>query len=523
MAKVEDSSPAQATIKATEREKKSPCQIERATEPCAIVIFGASGDLTKRKLIPSLFRLYINGLLPSEFLIVGTGRKDMGNDAFRDKMKKALGNDSAFKNKENKIKEFLSTLYYEQLDYSDLTAYEKLSHKLKELESEGIPGGNRIYYLSTPPSVYTTITENLGLSHLSMENGGWRRIVIEKPFGRDLDSARALNAHIRHYFKENQIFRIDHYLGKETVQDILMFRFANSIFEPIWDRRYIDHVQITTAESIGIENRAGYYDKSGVMRDMFQNHMLQLVALTAMEPPAAFEADAVRDEKVKVLRSIRPIPLSEINKHLALGQYDKGAIDDNAVISYRDEEDIKDNSHTATYAAIKLYLDNWRWKGVPFYLRSGKRLARRKTEIAVQFRHVPHFMFRNVMEDEINPNTLVFTIQPDEGIKLTLQTKMPGTKVCLREVVMDFKYKDFYSGAGVDAYERVLIDCLEGDHTLFVREDGVDYAWKLLTPVLEAIESDPKSAPFEMYESGSQGPELADRLIGKDGRKWRGL
>lgn len=512
-----------ATVQTPETGKKSPCEIERATEPCAIVIFGASGDLTERKLIPSLFRLFINGLLPPEFLIIGTGRRDVGDEGFREKMKKALLSDSSFESKKKDLKEFLSTLYYEQLDYGDLNDYTKLSERLKELESVGIPGGNRIYYLSTPPSVYTTISENLGLSHLSGENGGWRRIIIEKPFGHDLASARALNTHIRHHFKENQIFRIDHYLGKETVQDILMFRFANTIFEPIWDRRYIDHVQITAAESIGIENRAGYYDKSGVIRDMFQNHMLQLLTLTAMEPPAAFEADAVRDEKVKVLKSLRPIPLDTLSDYLALGQYEKGEIDNKNVISYRDEENILDDSKTATYAAIKLYVDNWRWKGVPFYLRSGKRMARRKTEIAVQFRHVPHFMFRSVMEDEINPNTLVFTIQPDEGIKLTLQTKMPGTKVCLREVVMDFKYKDFYSGVSVDAYERVLIDCLEGDHTLFVREDGVDYAWKLLTPVLEAIESDPKSAPFEMYESGREGPQLADKLIEKDGRKWRVL
>lgn len=515
--------PFEASLKVPDAGRGAPCEIERASEPCAIVIFGASGDLTKRKLIPSLYCLYTNGLLPEEFIILGTGRKGMSDDAFRESMERALRGGRSCGPDEEKLADFVKTLFYQQIDYSDPAAYEGLSRRLDILESEGIPGGNRVYYLSTPPAVYAPISENLGVSGLAGEDTGWRRIVVEKPFGRDIETAKALNNRLHRHFREDQVFRIDHYLGKETVQDVLMFRFANAIFEPVWNRRYIDHVQITAAESIGIENRAGYYEQSGVIRDMFQNHMLQLVALTAMEPPAVFDADSVRDEKVKVFRSIRPFSIDTLGEHLALGQYLGGEVDGEKVLSYKEEEGVSPRSRTPTYAAMKLYIDNWRWKGVPFYIRSGKRLSKRHTEIAVQFRHVPHFMFRNVMEEEISPNILVFTIQPDEGIELTMQTKMPGTKVCLREVVMDFKYSDFYSGVGVDAYERVLIDCLSGDHTLFVREDGVDATWKRLTPVLEAIESDPKLAPVEMYPSGTDGPPSAGVLMERDGRRWRRL
>ena len=511
----------EATLKMGEGRKKSPCEIERASDPCAIVIFGASGDLTRRKLIPSLFKLYTNGLLPDEFLIVGTGRKDIGDATYREDMGRAPGIAEADGVEGSSRETFLKNIYYQQLHYDDPDSYVRLAGRLHELEEVGIPGGNRIYYLSTPPEVYTSISDNLGISGMANQEGGWRRIVVEKPFGRDIDTASNLNERIRSHFSESQIFRIDHYLGKETVQDVLMFRFANAIFEPIWNRTYIDHVQITTAESLGIEKRAGYYEKSGVIRDMFQNHMLQLVSLIAMEPPAVFDADSVRDEKVKVLKSIRPVNLKELNEHLALGQYSKGEIDGRKVRSYREEEGVREGSLTPTFAALKLYLDSWRWKGVPFYLRSGKRLASRKTEIAIQFRHVPHSMFKNAMTGEIRPNTLVFTIQPNEGITLSMQTKMPGTKVCLREVVMDFNYSEFYSGVSVDAYERVLIDCLEGDHTLFVREDGVDKAWKLLTPILEAVESNPELIHLDTYPSGSTGPATADILLERDLRRWR--
>lgn len=513
----------EASLTIGKDKSKSPCEIDRATDPCAIVIFGASGDLTRRKLLPSLFKLYINGLLPDEFLIVGAGRRDIGDDPFREVMATSLEWTITGEKTKDYREEFLKNIYYQQVAYDDPEAYDSLSDRLDELERVGIPGGNRIYYLATPPEVYTSISDNLGISGMANQENGWRRIVVEKPFGRDIDTARTLNERIRSYFSEGQIFRIDHYLGKETVQDVLMFRFANAIFEPIWDRTYIDHIQITTAESLGIEKRAGYYEKSGIIRDMFQNHMLQLVALIAMEPPAVFDADSVRDEKVKVLKSIRPFIMEELKEHLALGQYGGGEIDGETVLSYREEEGVKEGSLTPTFAALKLYIDNWRWKGVPFYLRSGKRLASRKTEIAVQFRHVPHSMFKNVMEGEISPNTLVFTIQPNEGITLSMQTKKPGTKVCLREVVMDFNYSDFYSGVSFDAYERVLIDCLEGDHTLFVREDGVDQSWKLLTPILEALESDPELIHLDSYPSGSTGPASAGILIERDLRRWRDI
>ncbi len=515
--------PLEAALTIGTERAKSPCEIDRATDPCAIVIFGASGDLTKRKLIPSLFKLFKNGLLPGEFFVVGAGRKDMGDDSFRETIGRALEIAEADAAAKDYKEEFLKNMYYQQLDYTGLDSYNRLSARLDKLEEVGIPGGNRIYYLATPPEVYTSISDNLGNSGMANQETGWRRIVVEKPFGRDSDTANSLNKKIRSHFSESQIFRIDHYLGKETVQDILMFRFANAIFEPLWDRKYIDHVQITAAESIGIEKRAGYYEKSGVVRDMFQNHMLQLLALTAMEPPAVFDADSVRDEKVKMLKSIRPVTLESLGEQLALGQYGEGKIDGEAVPSYREEDGVKEGSLTPTFAALKLYLDNWRWKGVPFYLRSGKRLPSRKTEIAVQFRHVPHSMFKNMMEGEIGPNTLVFTIQPNEGITLSMQTKMPGTKVCLREVVMDFNYSDFYSGVTVDAYERVLIDCLEGDHTLFVREDGVEQSWKLLTPILEAVEAAPDLIPLDIYPSGSTGPATAGSLIEGDKRRWRSI
>jgi len=511
----------EASLKGREGGKRSSCEVERATEPCSIVIFGASGDLTERKLIPSLFCLFNHGLLPDEFLIIGAARKAMNDDSFRKKMKTALKNSGRCSDKSDKIDEFIRHIHYQQVDYVDTGSYKTLSDRLIELERRGIPDHNRIYYLSTPPTIYTDISENLGLSGLSCEDTGWRRLVVEKPFGRDLESAKVLAEGIQRYFLEGQIFRIDHYLGKDAVQDILMFRFANAIFEPVWNRRYIDHIQITAAESIGVGHRAGYYEGSGVIRDMFQNHMMQLLALTAIEPPAVFDADSLRDEKVKVFKSIRPLQLDKLGGELALGQYADGKIDGLYVPSYREEEGVSPDSMTATYASLKLHIDNWRWKGVPFYLRSGKRLKKRHTEIAVQFKHVPHFMFRNVMSDEISPNTLVFTIQPDEAIKLTLQTKMPGTKVCLREVLMDFKYSDFYSGVSIDAYERVLIDCLSGDHTLFVRADGVEAAWELLTPVLKAIESDPGLVPLESYRAGTEGPSSGESLIGKYGHRWR--
>jgi len=499
------------------------CEIEGLTEPCSIVIFGASGDLTGRKLIPSLYYLYTNGLLPPEFLIMGAGRHPLDDDTFRVEMVRAVREFKRPGLDLKNISDFTRNIIYQQLDYDNAADFYRLDERLKKLESVGVPWANRVYYLATPPEKYSIIAQNLGLSGLSKECPGWRRLVVEKPFGRDFGSARLLNSHIHKYFSETQVFRIDHYLGKETVQDILMFRFANSIFEPVWNRQYVDHVQITASETLGVEHRAGYYDHAGVLRDMFQNHMMQLLGLTAMEPPAAFDSESVRDEKVKVFKSIRPLDIERLDQSLVIGQYSHGEINGKDVPAYRAEEGVNPGSLTPTYSAMKLCIDNWRWRGVPFYLRSGKRLKKRHTEIAIQFRHVPHMLFRDVMEENVSPNILVFTIQPDEGIELTLQTKMPGTKVCLRKVTMSFRYSDFHHGPSLDSYERVLIDCLSGDHTLFVREDGIDATWKILTPVLKAIETAPWLCELRMYSSGSHGPAAADIMIKRESRSWRPL
>jgi len=517
----EETKTAQPPLRVGSAGKKAACEIERATEPCSIVIFGASGDLTKRKLLPSLYHLFKSELLPNEFIVVGAGRKSFDDQTYRQEVEKALRFSEKERVKQKSVLSFIKRIYYQKVDYDKIDSFRALDSRLNILEKKGLRGGNRLYYLATPPAIYQLISENLGRAGLSGEDHWWRRIVIEKPFGRDLSSAKALNAGIHRYFREEQVFRIDHYLGKETVQDILMFRFANTIFEPVWNRQYIDHIQITAAETLGVENRAGYYESAGVLRDMFQNHMLQLMALTAMEPPASFDADAVRDEKVKVLKSIRHLPPDEIQGCLITGQYSGGEIEGKAVKAYRDEKGVNADSPTATYAALKLCIDNWRWRGVPFYLRSGKRLKKRHTEIAVRFRHVPHLLFKNLLDDEINPNTLVFTIQPNEGIELTFQAKAPGTKICMRTVTMDFKYADFYHGPIIDSYERVLIDCLSGDHTLFIREDGAIASWKLLTPLIDAIESKEAGVKLYMYRSGSYGPGKADQLIERDGRKWR--
>jgi glucose-6-phosphate 1-dehydrogenase len=368
--------------------------------------------------------------------------------------------------------------------------------------------------------VYETIITNIGVAGFAEEDEGYTHIVIEKPFGRDLESARKLNGTLRSFFKERQIYRMDHYLAKETVQDILMFRFANSIFEPLWNRRYIDHVQITVSETLGVEHRAGYYEKAGVLRDMFQNHIFQLLALVAMEPPSVFEAERVRDEKVKVFRSIRPFPLDRLGDCVAAGQYDKGAIGDAQTVGYREEPGIAPDSTTPTFAALRVLIDNWRWNGVPFYLRSGKRLPRRKAEISIHYKPVPHLMFAKTLEERIEPNMLALRVQPDEGISLYFQTKNPGTKVCLRPVLMDFSYPRVFF---LSDYERILLDCMQGDQMLFVREDGVNQTWALLSPLIERLEAETKVEDFPNYASGSAGPPEADRLIEKDGRTWKAL
>ena len=496
------------------------CEIE-VPRPAALIIFGANGDLSKRKLFPSLYRLFRNGMLAEHFFMLGTGRDGMTTAAFRDATRQAVqeapsgGFDAASWDR------FASCLYYAAFDYNDPEAYRRaLKDALPDLEDRHQTLGNRIFYLAVPPAVFESAVRNLGAAGLNVEDRGCSHLVIEKPFGRDLDSARKLNRTIHAHFNERQIFRIDHYLAKETVQNLLMFRFANAIFEPLWNERFIDHVQITASETLGIERRAGYYEKAGVLRDMFQNHVLQLLCLTAMEPPAQFLADRVQDEKAKVLRSLRRIPLDDLDRSLALGQYDAGTTGGRTVPGYTEEQGVAAASMTPTFAALKVFIDNWRWHDVPFYLRSGKRLAAKCTEIAVHFKRVPHSMFPDTVGGPIEANTIVLNIQPGEGMRLTFQTKQPGTKVCLNHVEMQY---DYPRGVLLDAYEWVLLDCMLGDHMLFMREDSVELAWSVLTPVLDRIESETARNRLHPYAAGSQGPAAAAELVTRDGRSWRPL
>lgn len=490
------------------------CLTEGRSDPCTILIVGASGDLTSRKLMPALYDLFLENALPEPFRIVGCSRTELTDESFRDKLKASISNNAG--TDLSKWERFASFIQYKTLQYDQRSSFNELSGCLKKLDEQSGTGGNRIIYLAIPPTLYETTARMLGKVGLTTEgeNGnGWSRIVVEKPFGRDLKTAIALDQALHEYFREHQIFRIDHYLAKETVQNILMFRFANAIFEPIWNRRYINHVSITAAESLGVENRAGYYEQSGVIRDMFQNHMMQLLALTAMEPPSVFEADRVRDEKIKVFRSLRPFPLSNLEDTLVLGQYTAGAIDGNRVPAYRDEPGVAKNSLTPTFASMKVFIDNWRWQGVPFYLTSGKRLEKKLTEISIRFKRIPHSMFRQTLEEDVSANTLVLGIYPEEEITLTFQTKNPGAKVCLRTVTMDFLYNQNYTGPVLEAYEKVLLDCMVGDHMLFWRKDAVEQCWGFLTPILMECETcGNREERLLTYEAGTWGPEAAQTL-----------
>ena len=490
-------------------------------DPCGLVVFGASGDLTKRKIIPALYRLYKNGLLSKNFFVLGTSRTDMSADQFREKMLIAVKEALARDFDASSWRAFALKIYYSPTDYTSQDSYRRLiKETLTQLEEKYQTGRNRIFYLAIPPTLYEAVIVNLGAGDLPREDRGYTHVVIEKPFGRDLKSARRLNSLLKQSFQEGQICRIDHFLALETVQNLLMFRFANSILEPLWDRKYIDHVQITASETLGVEQRAGYYEEAGVLRDMFQNHMFQLLALTAMEPPTAFAAEPLRDEKAKVFRSITPFPLEALDRSVVVGQYGKGEIDHKPVPGYREEPGVSEMSTTPTFAAMKVLIDNWRWNGVPFYLRSGKRLSRRKTEISVHFKPVPHLMFLDTLNAPIEPNTLVLRVYPDEGMNLILQTKNPGSQVCLTPVSMDFSYPREIL---MDAYEWVLLNCMHDDQLLFVREDGVELAWSLLTPVIERLETTAVAGTFPNYAAGSPGPREADVLIERDGRTWRPL
>lgn len=486
-----------------------------------MVIFGASGDLTYRKLIPALYDLVADDLLPAEFAMIGFARKPKTNESFRQEMRSAVEEFSRRKPIDERIWErFARALHYQQGDYSNPDDYRVLCQRLEAIDRAHGSGGNRLYYLATPPEVYNTIIEHVGTILCPEREGSWARIIVEKPFGHDLASARALNEHLHRWFREDQIYRIDHYLGKETVQNILVFRFANGIFEPIWDRRYVDHVQITVAETIGIGNRGSYYEHAGVIRDIMQNHMLQLVALTAMEPPAEFTADAVRNEKVKVLKALR-VDTSR-GDGTVRGQYGPGVVNGQFVPGYTQEEGVAPDSTTETYLAMKLLIENWRWAGVPFYVRSGKRLPKRVTEIAIQFKMPPLLLFSQRTASEIQPNLLVLNIQPDEGISLRFGAKVPGSGENIQPVVMDFKYGASFKVPAPDAYERLLLDAMLGDGTLFTRSDEVEAAWALITPVIERWKAGEGSF-IELYRAGTWGPKQADDFIAADGRAWRKL
>ncbi len=484
--------------------------LARPPDPCTMVIFGATGDLTRRKLMPSLVALAAKGMLPQPFTVVGFAIEQWDDQRFRDELRGEI--------EPGLWESFAANLFYLPGDFRDPAGYARLRERLDQIDAQSGTHDNRLFYLATPPAFYGDIVQQLGAAGLAQESGhGWRRVVVEKPFGRDLATARALNRTIGAVLAESQIYRIDHYLGKETVQNLLVFRFANRIFEPLWNREYIDHVQITAAETLGVERRGKYYDAAGVMRDMFQNHMLQLLCLIAMEPPVAFEADAVRDETAKLLRALRPLPLDDLQQWAVRGQYGPGQVDGQPAIGYRAEPDVAPDSATPTFAALKVRLDNWRWDGVPFYLRSGKRLPRKLTEIAVRFKRTPHLMFRPLRERGPTANTIVFNLQPDEGIALAFEVKQPTQEMRMRSVDMYFDY-DATFGEPPESYEGLLLDCMGGDQTLFVRSDWVELAWDFITPLLEAWAASPPDE-FPNYAAGAWGPPAADMLLGS--RRWR--
>jgi glucose-6-phosphate 1-dehydrogenase len=496
--------------------------VGRPAPPCAMVIFGATGDLTKRKLIPALYNLITNGLLPEEFAVVGVGRSPLSDDEFRQRMEKDLREFATTDVDDGKLEWLGRRLRYVTLDPEKPETFQGLADTLAKLDQEQGTAGNYLYYLAVPPSLFDDYVRQLGeVGLLREEEGHWRRVIIEKPFGHDLESARVLNRQIREALDERQIYRIDHYLGKETVQNIMAFRFANGIFEPVWNRRYVDHVQITVAETVGVEGRGAYYEEAGALRDMVPNHMFQLLALIGMEPPVSFAADAVRDERVKVLSAIRPFSPEDVLRYTVRGQYGEGAVDGGErVPAYRAEKSVAPQSNTETFAALELSVDNWRWAGVPFYLRTGKRLPKRVSEIAIQFKCAPLMLFRDMAIERLNPNLLVIKIQPDEGISLRFEGKVPGPTMRLGTVRMHFQYEDYFGRQAHTGYETLLYDCMLGDSTLFHRSDMVEAGWRVVTPILDVWKAlTPRN--FPNYAAGAWGPKEADDLIQKDGRKWR--
>jgi glucose-6-phosphate 1-dehydrogenase len=496
-------------------------RLERVSDPAVLVLMGATGDLAHRKVIPALYQLWRTNLLPHEFVILAIGRREYTEDAFRAEIRTSLDQHSrVLPIDATAWKSFAERICYQRLDFADAAGYDDLAVRLDALDEERGTRGNRLYYLATQPSQFAEIVAQLGRVGLDHEHhdGGWRRVVIEKPFGHDGDSAKKLNREVGKVFRESQVYRIDHYLGKETVRNLLVFRFGNGIFEPLWNRRYVDHVQITVGESLGIENRGAFYEQTGASRDVLQNHLLQLVSLIAMEPPATFDANALRDEKVKVLRAIAMEP-AEIATDVVRGQYGPGWVAATKVPGYREEADVDPASETETFVAAKLMIDDWRWSGVPFYVRTGKRLPKRATEIAIQYREVPHRLFRDAAVDP-DPNLLVIRVQPDEGIMLRFGAKVPGLGMDVRSVTMDFTYGSAFNVDSPDAYETLILDALQGDASLFTRADEVEEAWSIVDPCIDAWASAPPP-DFPNYDAGTWGPEAAEELLARDGRRWR--
>jgi glucose-6-phosphate 1-dehydrogenase len=493
----------------------------RIADPCVMVICGASGDLTKRKLIPALYNLAKAKFLSRDFAVIGFARKELTTEQFRQQLTEDLKKFATSSVEPEIWNWFLQTIYYLSGDLKDPKTYTKLKDLLSQVSKTHNARGNYFYYLSVAPVFFGEIVRQLGTAGLVREeNGQWRRVIIEKPFGRDLESARALNAEIKEVLHEHQIYRIDHYLGKETVQNILVFRFGNGIFEPIWNRRYIDNIQITAAETVGVEQRGGYYETSGALRDMVPNHLFQLVSLTAMEPPSSFQANAVRDEQAKILVAVQPPSPEEVLTKTVRGQYGNGLLGNEPAPAYRSEPNVAPDSTIDTFVAMKLTIDNWRWADVPFYIRTGKRLGKRATEIAIQFRRVPFVLFRNTPVERLHSNRLVLHLQPEEGITLQFGAKIPGPIMNVGEVTMDFNYEDYFGKTPSTGYERLLYDCMCGDATLFQRADMVEAGWSVITPVLDVWKALPPRS-FPNYASGSWGPKEADELLQREGRQWR--
>ena len=490
-------------------------------EPCVMVIFGATGDLTKRKLIPALCNLAPDNLLSKQFAIIGFAVNDFTTESFRKHLEEEIPKYSSTKIDPAVWNWFKERIYYVRGDFQDPEAFKRLSQQIAEADKQHNTGGNRFFYLAVSPRFFSPIVKQLGQAGLTKQgNGHWARVIVEKPFGHDLQSARQLNEELKQVLEENQIYRIDHYLGKETVQNVLVFRFSNNIIEPLWNRNYVDHVQITAAETVGVEHRGGFYETAGALRDMVPNHLFQLLTMTAMEPPISFDADEVRNKQAEVLHAIQPLDPEEVLTNMVRGQYGPGAIDGKPVPGYRSEPDVAADSNTETFVAMKLQIDNWRWAGVPFYLRTGKRLNRRATEIVVHFRRTPFVLFRNTTVKNLETNRLVIHIQPNEGISLSFGAKVPGAIMKLGLVNMDFDYCTYFGAEHSTGYERLLRDCMAGDPTLFQRADMVEAGWSVIQPVLDVWHALPARG-FPNYAAGSWGPVEAEELLARDGRAWR--